>query len=96
MPILKPFAGQSMCVILLKIKRFALLGRFIYSFEYLRYNKCLLGLGADLGVIDNGVDEDRKVVVCERLSYPDENIVESTLKQIAQSEFTYMCIMVIY
>ena len=47
-------------------------------------------------LIDNGVDEDRKVVVCERLSYPDENIVESTLKQIAQSEFTYMCIMVIY
>ena len=46
-----------MCVILFKIKRFALLGRFIYSFEYLRYNKCLLGLGADLGVIDNGVDE---------------------------------------
>ena len=47
-------------------------------------------------LIDNGVDEDRKVVVFERLSYPDENIVESTLKQIAQSEFTYMCIMVIY
>lgn len=47
-------------------------------------------------LIDNGIDEDRKVVVCERLSYPDENIVESTLKQIAQSEFTYMCIMVIY
>lgn len=47
-------------------------------------------------LIDNGIDEDRKVVVFERLSYPDENIVESTLKQIAQSEFTYMCIMVIY
>ena len=45
---------------------------------------------------DNGVDEDRKVVVCERLSYPDEKVVESTLKEIAQSEFTYMCIMVIY
>lgn len=47
-------------------------------------------------LLDNGVDENRKVVVCERLSYPDENIVESTLKEIAQSEFTYMCIMVIY
>ncbi len=47
-------------------------------------------------LIDNGVDEDRKVVVCERLSYPDENIVDSTLKQIDQSEFNYMCIMVIY
>lgn len=47
-------------------------------------------------LLDNGVEEDRKVIVCERLSYPDENIVESTLKEIAQSEFSYMCIMVIY
>ena len=47
-------------------------------------------------LLDNGVEADRKVVVCERLSYPDEKIVESTLKEIAQSEFTYMCIMVIY
>lgn len=46
-------------------------------------------------LLDNGVDENRKVVVCERLSYPDERIVESTLKDIAQSEFTYMCIMII-
>ena len=47
-------------------------------------------------LLDNGVDKDRKVVVCERLSYPDERIVESTLGEIAESEFTYMCIMVIY
>ena len=47
-------------------------------------------------LLDNGVEEDRQVVVCERLSYPDEKIVSSTLKEIAQSEFTYMCIMVIY
>ena len=47
-------------------------------------------------LLDNGVEENRKVVVCERLSYPDERIVESTLKDIAQSEFTYMCIMIIY
>jgi len=47
-------------------------------------------------LLDNGVEPDRKVVVCERLSYPDEQIVEATLKDIAQSEFTYMCIMVIY
>ena len=46
-------------------------------------------------LIDNGVDENREVVVCERLSYPDERIVDATLKEIAQSEFTYMCIMVI-
>ena len=47
-------------------------------------------------LIDNGVDENREVTVCERLSYPDERIVEANLKEIAQSEFTYMCIMVIY
>ena len=47
-------------------------------------------------LLDNGVEEDRQVVVCERLSYPDEKIVEATLKDIAHSEFTYMCIMVIY
>ena len=47
-------------------------------------------------LLDNGVEEDRKVVVCERLSYPDEKIVEATLKDIAHSEFTYMCIMAIY
>ena len=47
-------------------------------------------------LLDNGVSEDRKVVVCERLSYPNERIVESSLKDIAQSEFTYMCIIIIY
>ena len=39
-------------------------------------------------LLDNNVDESRKVVVCERLSYPDERIVEATLKDIANSEFT--------
>lgn len=47
-------------------------------------------------LLDNGVDEHREVVVCERLSYDDEKIVRSTLKDIANSEFTYMCIMVMY
>ena len=46
-------------------------------------------------LLDNGVEADRPVTVCERLSYPDEKIVASTLKEIAQSEFTYMCIIVI-
>ena len=47
-------------------------------------------------LIDNGVEEDRNVTVCERLSYPDEKIVNSTLNCIAQSEFTYICIIIIY
>ena len=46
-------------------------------------------------LLDNGVSENRPVTVCERLSYPDEKIVSTSLKNIAQSEFTYMCIMVI-
>ena len=47
-------------------------------------------------LIDNGVNPKRKVMVCERLSYPDEKIVKSTLKDISTSEFTYMCVMIIY
>ena len=47
-------------------------------------------------LLDNGVDSKRKVTVCERLSYPDEKIVTTTLDCIADSEFTYMCIIVIY
>lgn len=47
-------------------------------------------------LLDNGVNKNRQVVVCERLSYDDEKIVQSTLKDIASSEFTYMCIMIIY
>lgn len=47
-------------------------------------------------LLDNGVDENRKVTVCERLSYDDEKIIKSTLKKIALSDFTYMCIMIIY
>lgn len=46
-------------------------------------------------LIDNGVEKKRKVTVCERLSYPDEKIITSTLEEIANSEFTYMCIIVI-
>lgn len=37
-------------------------------------------------LLDNGVDEHREVVVCERLSYDDEKIVRSTLKDIANRD----------
>lgn len=46
-------------------------------------------------LLDNGVSPSREVTVCERLSYDDEKIVHSTLGQIADSEFTYMCIMIL-
>lgn len=47
-------------------------------------------------LLDNGVEASRKATVCERLSYDDEKIVESDIGKIANSEFTYMCIMIIY
>lgn len=47
-------------------------------------------------LLDNGVSANRKVTVCERLSYDDENIVNTNLAEIANSDFTYMCIMIIY
>lgn len=46
-------------------------------------------------LLDNGINPNRQVTVCERLSYPDEKIVSTSLKNIATSEFTYMCIMII-
>lgn len=47
-------------------------------------------------LINHNVNPNRKVMVCERMSYPDEKIVKSTLKEISNSEFTYMCVMIIF
>ena len=47
-------------------------------------------------LLDNGVNPKRKVVICERLSYSNEKVVASTIEKVAQSNFTYMCVMVIY
>jgi len=47
-------------------------------------------------LLENSVDPDRKVAVCERLSYPDERIVNGTLKEVAAMDFTYLCVVTIY
>lgn len=47
-------------------------------------------------LMDNGVDPQRKVAICERLSYEDEKMVSSTLEGVANSDFTYMCVMMVY
>jgi cobalt-precorrin-7 (C5)-methyltransferase len=47
-------------------------------------------------LLDNHLDPEREVAVCERLSYPDERIFEGTLEEIAGMEFSYLCVMVIY
>lgn len=47
-------------------------------------------------LIENGVNEERKTAICERLSYNNEKIIETSLKDILEMEFSYMCVMVIY
>ncbi|MDI6724367.1 MAG: precorrin-6y C5,15-methyltransferase (decarboxylating) subunit CbiE [Methanobacterium sp.] len=47
-------------------------------------------------LIENGVNEGRKVAICEKLSYDDEKIVEMSLKDILSEDFSYMCVMVVY
>ena len=47
-------------------------------------------------LIDNGVDGERKAAVCEKLSYPDERVIKTSLSGLLEDEFSYMCIIVIY
>jgi len=47
-------------------------------------------------LLDNGVDKNRKVTICEKLSYPEEKIITTSLKGILDSDFSYMCVMIIY
>ena len=47
-------------------------------------------------LLDNGVNGERKVTICEKLSYAEEKIVTSSLKEVINSDFSYMCVMIIY
>ena len=47
-------------------------------------------------LIENGVDPDRKVAVCEKMSYPDERIKKTILKELLNEKFSYMCVLVVY
>lgn len=47
-------------------------------------------------LLNNEVNEKRKVTICERLSYPDEKIVTTSLKEVMNTDFSYMCVMIIY
>jgi cobalt-precorrin-7 (C5)-methyltransferase len=47
-------------------------------------------------LIEKGIDHQRKVAICERLSYEDEKIVKMSLKDVLSEEFSYMCVMVVY
>ena len=47
-------------------------------------------------LIGKGIDPDRKVGVCEKLSYPGEKIIKTTLKEVLNEKWGYMCVFVIY
>ena len=47
-------------------------------------------------LMENGFNKERKAAICERLSYDDEKIIETSLKDISKMEFSYMCVMVVY
>ena len=47
-------------------------------------------------LIEKGIDENRKAVICEKLSYEDEKVIKANLKDISEMEFSYMCVMVVY
>jgi cobalt-precorrin-7 (C5)-methyltransferase len=47
-------------------------------------------------LIESGIDPYRKVGVCEMLSYPEERILKTTLKNVLKEKFGYMCVFVVY
>ncbi len=47
-------------------------------------------------LIEKGVDSERNAAICEKLSYDDEKIIETSLKNISEMESSYMCVMVVY
>ena len=46
-------------------------------------------------LIDHGYNPEHPITICEKLSYPDEQIVQVTLGEARNMEFGYMCIVVI-
>jgi cobalt-precorrin-7 (C5)-methyltransferase len=47
-------------------------------------------------LLDKCVDPNRKVSVCENISYDDEKIINTTLKGVLNNKFGYMCVMVVF
>jgi cobalt-precorrin-7 (C5)-methyltransferase len=47
-------------------------------------------------LLENGTRPERKVAVCEKLTYPDERLFKGRLEEVAHMEFSYLCVMVIY
>ncbi|MDO5851347.1 MAG: precorrin-6y C5,15-methyltransferase (decarboxylating) subunit CbiE [Methanobacteriaceae archaeon] len=46
-------------------------------------------------LIEHGYSPEHEIIICEKLSYPDEQIVHVTLEECRGMDFGYMCIVVI-
>lgn len=46
-------------------------------------------------LMDNGFSPEYGITICEKLSYPDEQIVHVTLEEAKQMDFGYMCVVVV-
>ncbi|GAB4307133.1 MAG: cobalt-precorrin-7 (C(5))-methyltransferase [Methanobacteriaceae archaeon] len=47
-------------------------------------------------LLDKGIDPGKKAAVCERLGYDDERLIKTSLENLLNEDFSYMCVMVIY
>ena len=46
-------------------------------------------------LIDHGFSPDHDITICEKLSYPDEQVVQVTLEEARHMDFGYMCVVII-
>ena len=46
-------------------------------------------------LIDHGYSPEHEITICEKLSYPDEQIVQVTLGEAINMDFGYMCVVII-
>ncbi|HIQ38872.1 MAG TPA: cobalt-precorrin-7 (C(5))-methyltransferase [Methanothermococcus okinawensis] len=46
-------------------------------------------------LIENGVDENKEIVICENLTYPKERIIECKLKDVLHLDLSYLVVCVV-
>ena len=46
-------------------------------------------------LIENGVDENKEIVICENLTYPKERIIECKLKEVLHLNLSYLVVCVV-
>ncbi|WP_292459651.1 cobalt-precorrin-7 (C(5))-methyltransferase [Methanothermococcus sp.] len=46
-------------------------------------------------LIDNGISPNKKIIVCENLTYKNERIIYDELKNIINIDFSYLCVCVV-